>query len=158
MQQPPITTAEELCSAIGPNAQSISRWDSTEQMYKPHACGTLFGNFALSSLEGYEISVGANTTWIPEGCPVSPEPIDLIKKPGSTGLNYIGFPYNSAISPFTAEGLCQNISDAQSISLWDPIEQEYEPHACGTVFGNFTLSIGTAYEISVSANTTWTPG
>ena len=152
----PIMTAEDLCNAI-PNTETISWWDPIEQKDKTHTCNLPFTDFPLSPLGGYKVAVSVNTTWTLEGYSIIPEPIDLITAPNSASLNQIGLPYNSKISPFTAQGLCQNISNSGTVTRWDPVVQKYKSHTCNLPFTDFPLSVGGGYMVSVSANTTWTP-
>ena len=153
-----FTTAEDLCGNIT-SAETITRWDPVTQQYKPHVCGyQLMGNFNLSDGEGYFVSIEQNTNWTLTGAVLSLLPIFLFKIPDNTGLNLISLPYNSIISPFTAEGLCQNITSAETVTRWDSVTQQYKPHVCGyQLMGNFNLSDGEGYFISVTQNTTWVP-
>ena len=98
-----------------------------------------------------------NTTWTLTGKEQTLPPITLLKIDNDTGLNLIGLPYSSIITPFTAEGLCSNITYADEITMWDPMTQQYKGHPCTTPFNNFTLNNGEGYFVSVTQNTTWVP-
>ena len=159
LPSPPITTAEDLCQSI-PNSETITQWNPITQCYKAgHVCGTSLGNFNLAAFSGYFVSVSATTNWTLNGS-ILPQGyiIYLVKIPGSTGANLICPPYNSIISPFTAEGLCESTPNLEIVTSWDPINQLYKGgYSCVTKMVNFNLSKGIGYSISVSANTTWTP-
>ncbi|MDD5446977.1 MAG: PKD domain-containing protein, partial [Methanocellales archaeon] len=64
-ENPAITNASSLMKAIGPNCDSINRWNPTTQ--KPEGWISLMGgmgtNFAVTPYGGYEVSVNANTTF-----------------------------------------------------------------------------------------------
>jgi len=142
-------TAEDLCQSIT-HSDAITRWDPTTQQYIGHPCGTPFNNFTLTDGEGYFISVTQNTIWALTGTIMTLPPIDLIKLQDNTGLNLIGLPYNSIITPFTAEGLCQNITHSDTITQWNPTTQQYIGHPCTTSFNNFTLNNREGYFVSVT--------
>ena len=151
-----FTTAEDLCQNIT-HSNTITKWDALTQQYLDHSCGTPFNNFTLADRDGYFISVTQNTTWTLTGEKLTLPPIDLIKPPNKTGLNLIGLPYSSTITPLTAEGLCQNITHSDTITKWNPITQQYIGHPCTTPFNNFILNNGEGYFVSVTQNTTWMP-
>ena len=151
-----FTTAEDLCQNIT-YSDTITRWDPLTQQYIGHPCTTPFNNFILNNGEGYFVSVTQNTIWTLKGAKLTLPPIDLKKVQNNTGLNLIGLPYNSTITPFTAEGLCQNITYSDTITQWNPITQQYIGHPCTTPFNNFILNNGEGYFASVTQNTTWMP-
>ncbi|NOQ38246.1 hypothetical protein GQ472_05135, partial [archaeon] len=151
-----FTTAENLCKNIT-HANTITLWNPTTQQYIGHPCNTSFSDFTLEDGQGYFVSVTQNTTWTLTGKKLALPPIDLIKHPDKTGLNLIGLPYSSTVTPFTAEGLCRNITDANTVTRWNPIIQQYLGHPCNTSFTNFTLDNGQGYFVSVTQNTTWIP-
>ena len=151
-----FTTAEDLCNNIT-YADEITMWDPIAQQYRGHPCATPFNNFTLNNGEGYFVSVTQNTTWTLTGKEQTLPPITLLKIDNDTGLNLIGLPYSSTVTPFTAEGLCSNITYADEITMWDPMAQQYKGHPCTTPFNNFTLNNGEGYFVSVTQNTTWVP-
>ena len=155
-----ITNASSLMAAIGPNCDAVNRWNAITQ--QPEGWISLGGgmgtNFNIVAGEGYEISVTANTTFNLTGVPVSIGPIDLIKKPDSTGKNWIGLPDGTTIT--NASSLMAAIgSNCDAVNRWNGTTQQPEGWISlgGGMGTNFNIVAGEGYEISVTANTTWTP-
>jgi hypothetical protein len=114
-------------------------------------------NFDVVPGEGYEVSVTANKTFNLTGIPADIGPIDLIKKPGSTGKNWIGLPYSTTMT--NASSLMEAIGPTcEAVSRWNPEEQKREDWIAymGGMGINFDVVPGEGYEVSVTANTTWT--
>ena len=149
-------TAEDLCQNIS-GSLMITRWDAIDQQYVGHPCGHPVKNFNLEYGQGYFVSMGHNTTWTLTGKVHTLPPIDIIKIPGKNDLNLIGLPYNSIVSPFTAQGLCTDIEYSLMITRWDAIDQQYVGHPCGYPVKNFNLENGQGYFVSMGDNTTWIP-
>ena len=82
----------------------------------------------------------------------------LIKKPGSTGKNWVSIPLNTEIT--NASGLMQAIGlNCDAVNRWDPYTQQSEGWISlgGGMGTNFNIVTGEGYEVSVTTNTTWTP-
>jgi len=155
-----ITNASSLMDAIGANCDAVSRWNPEEQ--KSEAWISYMGgmgiDFDVVPGEGYEVSVTANTTFNLTGIPVEIGQIDLIKKPSSTGKNWIGLPYSTTMT--NASSLMDAIgANCDAVSRWNPEEQKSEAWISymGGMGINFDVVPGEGYEVSVTANTTWTP-
>ena len=153
-----FTTAADLCQNIS-NLSMITRWDQMLQQYIPHFCIIPgMNNFNLEDGQGYFITMTQNTTLTLTGPASTLPPIPLFKILDSTGLNLIGLPYDSAMTPLTAHGLCSDIDNSLMITRWDQMLQQYIPHFC-TIPGmnNFDLKDGQGYFITVTENTVWMP-
>ncbi|MDD2666213.1 MAG: hypothetical protein PHD13_03235 [Methanocellales archaeon] len=155
-----ITTASQLMSAIGSNCDAVNRWNPVTQ--KSEGWISLFGgmgtNFAIVPGEGYEVSVTANTTFSVLGTIPTTQSINLVKKPGSTGKNWVGLPYFTTKS--NASQLMSSIgSNCDAVNRWNPVTQKSEGWI--SLFGgmgtNFNITTGAGYEVSVTGNTTWMP-
>jgi hypothetical protein len=155
-----ITNASSLMAAIGSNCDAVNRWNATTQQPEGWISqgGGMGTNFDIVRGEGYEISVTANTTFNQTGVPVSIGPIDLIKKPDSTGKNWIGLPYDTILT--NASSLMAAIGpNCDAVNRWNATTQQPEGWISqgGGMGTNFDIVRGEGYEISVTANTTWTP-
>ena len=155
-----ITNASSLMAEIGPNCDAVNRWNATTQQPEGWISqgGGMGTNFDIVRGEGYEISVTANTTFNQTGVPVSIGPISLIKKPGSTGKNWIGLPYDTILT--NASSLMAAIGpNCDAVNRWNATTQQPEGWISqgGGMGTNFDIVRGEGYEISVTANTTWTP-
>ncbi len=155
-----ITNASQLMSAIGPNCDAVNRWNPVTQ--RSEGWISLFGgmgtNFAIVPGAGYEVSVTANTTFSVSGTIPPTQSINLVKKPGSTGKNWVGLPYFTTTS--TASQLMSSIgSNCDAVNRWNPVTQRSEGWI--SLFGgmgtNFNIVTGAGYEVSVTGNTTWMP-
>ena len=155
-----ITNASALMEAIGPTCDAVNRWNSTEQKMEGWISfmGGWGTNFDIVPGEGYEISVTANTTFNLTGVVVCIGPINLTKKPGSTGKNWIGLPFNTTMS--NASSLMEAIGPTcDAVNRWNSTEQKMEGWISfmGGWGTNFNIVADEGYEVSVTANTTWTP-
>ncbi|MDD2666211.1 MAG: fibronectin type III domain-containing protein [Methanocellales archaeon] len=155
-----ITTASQLMSVIGSNCDAVNRWNPVTQ--KPEGWISLMGgmgtNFAIVPGEGYEVSVTANTTFSVTGAPATISQIDLVKKPGSTGKNWIGLPYDTTLT--SASTVMSSIgSNCDAVNRWNPVTQKPEGwiSLMGGMGTNFAIVTGRGYEVSVTGNVTWTP-
>ena len=146
--------------AIGSNCDAVNRWNPVTQQSEGWI--SLFGgmgtNFDIVPGEGYEVSVTANTTLSVSGTIPVTESIDLVKKPGSTGKNWVALPYGTTISD-ASELMSVIGSNCDAVNRWNPVTQQSEGWI--SLFGglgtNFHIVIGEGYEISVTGNTTWAP-
>ncbi|MDD2778195.1 MAG: hypothetical protein PHI16_04840, partial [Methanocellales archaeon] len=105
-----------------------------------------------------EISVTANTTFSLTGTPATIGQIDLVKKPGSTGKNWIGLPYDTTLT--TASTVMSSIgSNCDAVNRWNPVTQKPEGwiSLMGGMGKNFNIVTGGGYEISITGNMAWTP-
>ena len=157
-----ITNASSLMAAIGAaNCDAVNRWNATTQ--QPEGWISMGGgmgtNFNIVAGEGYEISVTANTTFNLTGVPVTIGPIDLIKKPDSTGKNWIGLPYDTTITNASSLMAAIGAANCDAVNRWNATTQQPEGWISmgGGMGTNFDIVRGEGYEISVTANTTWTP-
>ncbi|MDD5447405.1 MAG: NosD domain-containing protein, partial [Methanocellales archaeon] len=155
-----ITTASQLMAAIGSNCDAVNRWNPVTQ--KPEGWISLLGgmgtNFDIVPGEAYEISVTANTTFSLTGTPATIGQIDLVKKPGSTGKNWIGLPYDTTLT--TASTVMSSIgSNCDAVNRWNPVTQKPEGwiSLMGGMGKNFNIVTGGGYEISITGNMAWTP-
>ncbi|MFC1786719.1 hypothetical protein ACFLY8_01615 [Halobacteriota archaeon] len=83
--------------------------------------------------------------------------IELIKKPGGTGKNWISVPENPEIT--NASSLMDTIGpNCDSINRWNPVTQSAEGwiSLMGGMGTNFDVTPYEGYEISVTTNTTFT--
>ncbi|MFC1786832.1 NosD domain-containing protein, partial [Halobacteriota archaeon] len=155
-----ITTASELMDAIGSNCDAVNRWNPVTQQSEGwlSVMGGMGTNFAIVPGEGYEVSVTANTTFSVSGTIPTTQSINLVKKPGSTGKNWVGLPYGTTTS--NASELMDAIgSNCDGVNRWNPVTQQSEGWI--SLFGgmgtNFDIVIGEGYEVSVTGDTTWAP-
>jgi hypothetical protein len=82
----------------------------------------------------------------------------LIKKAGSTGKNWISIPLTTEIT--NASSLMAAIGGTcDAVSRWNAEQQKSEPWISfmGGVGTNFNIVANEGYEVSVTANTSWTP-
>ena len=145
---------------IGPNCDAVNRWNPITQQSEGRI--SLFGgmgtNFAIVPGEGYEVSVTENTTFNLTGVTVTIDPIDLIKKSGSTDKNWIGLPYDTTLTD--ASSVMDSIgSNCDAVNRWNPDTQAAEGwiSLMGGMGTNFHIVTGEGYEVSVTGNTTWAP-
>ncbi len=83
--------------------------------------------------------------------------VNLVKKPGCTGKNWISMPENPAIT--NASSLMKAIGPTcDSINRWNPVTQRPEGwiSLMGGMGTNFAVTPYEGYEVSVNANTTFT--
>ena len=83
--------------------------------------------------------------------------IDLIKKSGGTGKNWISVPENPAIT--NASSLMDAIGpNCDAVNRWNPTTQASEGwiSLLGGLGTNFDVTPYEGYEVSVTANTTFT--
>jgi hypothetical protein len=151
-----ITNASSLMAAIGANCDAVNRWNPEEQKAEGWLSIGLGTNFDIVAGEGYEVSVTANTTFNLTGEPVDLGPIDLVKKAGSTGKNWVGSPYDTTMT--NAASLMAAIgANCDAVNRWNPEEQKAEGWLSIGLGTNFDIVAGEGYEVSVTTNTTWTP-
>ena len=149
-----ITNASVLMQVIGPNCTVVNRWNRTEQKADGWL-GDMGLNFDIVAGEGYEVWVTANTTFSIFGTIASIGSVDLIKKPGSTGRNWVGLPYATTMP--NASVLMHVIGpNCTVVNRWNRTEQKADGWL-GDMGLNFDIVAGEGYEVWVSANTTWTP-
>ncbi|ODS36704.1 hypothetical protein BEH94_10540 [Candidatus Altiarchaeales archaeon WOR_SM1_SCG] len=164
-----ITTAQEMANSIGDTFETATRLNAptqtTEGLVKlpPPLTGFSGSNFNIFMGEAYSISVSANTTWTLTGTvPENISTITLTKKPGSTGVNWIGLPLITSIT--TAQEMANSIGDTfETATRLNAPTQTTEglvklpPPLTGFSGSNFNILISEGYSISVSENTTWIP-
>jgi hypothetical protein len=155
-----ITNASSLMAAIGPNCDAVNRWNPYTQHSEGWISmgGGMGTNFDIVPGEGYEVSVTTNTTFSILGTIASIGSVDLIKKPDSTGKNWIGLPYDTTIT--NASSLMAAIGpNCDAVNRWNPYTQQSEGWISmgGGMGTNFNIVAGEGYEASVTTNTTWTP-
>ena len=81
------------------------------------------------------------------------EPIDLIKKPGSTGKNWIALPLETSMT--FADVLMPDIGNTcEAVNKWNTEEQKFEGWLSNGMGKNFPLFSTEGYEVHVDANTT----
>ncbi len=155
-----IHTASQLMAAIGSNCDAVNRWNPVTQ--RPEGWISLMGgmgtNFAIVPGEAYEVSVTANTTFSVTGVPATIGQINLVKKPSSTGKNWVGLPYDTTLT--SASTVMSSIgSNCDAVNRWNPVTQRPEGwiSLMGGMGTNFAIVTGGGYEVSVTGNTTWTP-
>jgi len=155
-----ITNASSLMAAIGPNCDAVNRWNPYTQQSEGWISlgGGMGTNFDIVPGEGYEVSVTTNTSFSILGTIASIGSVDLIKKPDSTGKNWIGLPYDTTIT--NASSLMAEIGpNCDAVNRWNPYTQQSEGWISlgGGMGTNFNTVAGEGYEASVTTNTTWTP-
>ena len=149
--QSPITTAEELATAI-PNCSVVYYWDAAGQGTVGHPTGLPFNNFGVHTGYPYAVSVTADGVWSHSGS-VEHVSFDLITTAG-TDINHIGIPLNQS-DLTTAEELAQDITDCSVVYTWDIPGQGTIGHPTGLPFNNFDVTPGSPYYVNVTSNSTW---
>jgi hypothetical protein len=140
-----LSTAQDLCDAIGPSANLVARLDAETEARIEWSCpgGT---NFALEPGEGFIVQVSTPTTLSLLG---SHDP-DLLVPPGGfvhPDRHYlISIPYHSTAT--VADDLCAEIPKVVVISRFDLVSG-VQDWTCP--FGdNFALRVGEAVRVQVS--------
>jgi hypothetical protein len=143
-----LTTAAELGSSIGANAQTVVRWDATGQGFVSHVVGFPVNNFALEEGGVYFISVSGGTTYSLTGGAVS-RTYSLVE-----GLNTLMLlPSKSTLTK--AADLGGDVPNAETMIRWDPVGQGFVSHVVGFPVNNFDVFVDEGYFISASAAGTW---
>jgi hypothetical protein len=130
----------------------ISRYNRTTDTYSNYSGG--LGNFALAEGEAYIVVVNADTNWTIVGSHDNAFAKPLIAPAGNTGTNWTSVPYHT--NKTDAAGIWSELPASKvRISRYNRATDTYSNYSGG--LGNFTLVIGEAYIIVVSADATWTP-
>ena len=152
-----ITKASELSAALGPNVDTISRWNSQLQQSEGwiNVWGGVGTDFTVKRGEFYEVHIKETTNWTLTGSvPMSESNIELKFVSGS-GRNWIGLMINTVL--VRASGLFDSIGNAATmIRRWDSTSQTYNVYN-PSGGSNFTVKPGEGYEVHVLSDVTWTP-
>jgi hypothetical protein len=117
-------------------------------------------NFDVKPARGYEVTVTADATWtvagwVPLICPLELE-IGAINKRTS-----IGMPFNTTIE--NADELIKDIPNHAAVGWWNSTSQQqletYSKMPPPWYYGgvNFDVKPARGYEVTVTADATWTP-
>ncbi|MBN1763383.1 MAG: hypothetical protein JW878_09990 [Methanomicrobia archaeon] len=155
-----ITNASSLMAAIGGSCTTVNRWNPDNQTSEGWLSmfGGIGDDFDIVPGEGYEVWVDADTTFNLTGEPVDIGQIDLIKKAGSTGRNWIGLPYDTTMA--NASSLMAAIGGScTTVNRWDPDNQTSEGWLSmfGGIGDDFDIVPGEGYEVWVDSTTIWVP-
>jgi hypothetical protein len=141
------------------NRQNIYRYNPATSTYQRYAGGGLGQvNFALSEGEGYLVNVTANANWTIVGSHDNAFARPLTASGGGNdGTNWTSIPYHT--NKVDANGIWGELpAQRQNIYRYNPATGTYQRYAGGGLGQvNFAVTIGEAYLINVTANTTWTP-
>jgi len=142
-------TAESLgqeINAQGGNCNRIMRWDGGS--YQTHLIGMPFGDFPVSTREGYFVLSNGFSTWTVTG-----DPINTLSQNINEGWTLV----NSPFEIFTAESMGNSITSqgpvCDRIMLWDG--GSYQTHLIGKPFGDFPIKKGAGYFVLCDRYGTW---
>jgi hypothetical protein len=167
-QQTSIVNAEDLIADIVADAglagvvASISRHVRTTDLPEFYT-GTTGVNFAITPGDGYTVVVTASVNYIIVGSH-NPTLSITLDGPGdngsASGTQVWSYPYHS--TAVNAEGLINEINAAAGASVVASVSRKVRTtdlpeFYTGTTGVNFTLTVGEAYEIVVTAGVTFVP-
>ena len=141
--------AESLGQAIGDPSicDTVTMFDASRQKYVGHPVGTPISNFDIEDGVGYFVHVMQDTIFSVTGVPISNVSVDLY-----TGWNIIGWYHEYDTK---AESLGTNITDCDTVTMWDAVRQKYIGHPVGTPVSNFVIHRGMGIFVHVMTDSIW---
>jgi len=151
-----LATASDVMTSVGPVCDAVNRFDPVEQ----DADGWLSildgigNNFDIVLGEAIAISVTESTDWTVAGTvPDSWPTIELIKKGGSTGKNWVGLPLDTSLAN-AADIIASVGGTCEGVNRWDASSQTSDGYN-GVIGPNFAVDPLEGFEVHVSADTSW---
>jgi len=156
------------------NATAFTMWNETIQKRvtcnkfscpDSYECTDTNCNFSFVNQQGrgYEVNVNdsapSSINWSGVGIVYSSTNINLVKNSTSFGKNWISMSANTSLT--NAQGLIQNISNADALTRWNSSSQKSSglipsPFPWAQYLGeNFNLNVESGYEVSVTASGVW---
>ena len=142
-------TAESLgreINAQGGNCDRIMRWDGGS--YQTHLIGKPFGDFSISTQEGYFVLSKGFSTWTVTG-----DPIPALSQNINEGWTLVNAPFEE----LTAESMGNSVTSqgpvCDRIMLWDG--GSYQTHLIGKPFGDFPIKKGAGYFVLCDRYGVW---
>jgi hypothetical protein len=168
-----LTNANETLNEIR-NATAVTMWNASLQKRVTcnrfscpvfPSCTESNCNFNLEVGAGYEVNLNSSApslvNWSLIGVVYEPVTLSLIKNSTDFGKNWISIYGNTTL--VGASDLLVNISNSDAVSYWDYEAQTSRglipnPFPFGPAYlgDNFSISVETGYEVSVTQNVDWT--
>ncbi len=157
-----IKTASDIAKKI-PGCEAV--WHRVNGSYEGYPAvnnSDHFGDFNITPGVAYFVSVSENITWELIGEEKEQIAINLTGYFSGEGdkpaINLIEIPIDTNIT--TAEDLANAIPNCtepgqKTVSMWDPINQEFIEHPSGYPLNNFEIIPGRGYIVSTCENITW---
>ena len=154
------------------NATAFTMWNATLQQRVtcnnftcPHfpSCTLTSCNFDIESGQAYEVNINSSApssvNWSGVGIVYNKSNINLVKNATSFGKNWLSMYANTSL--ISAQGLINNITNADAVSIWNETIQKSQGYVYVPAFGiyvgtNFSIQLERGYEVSVNATTSWT--
>jgi hypothetical protein len=138
--------------------QVIFHYDTAGSFYDPYSGQPLDNNWAITKGEAYLVGVTADANWTIVGSHDNAYAVPL-KKPTAgvhDGSNWVSVPYHTTAA--NAAAIWASLpASKQVIFKYDTAGSFYDPYSGQPLDNNWAVTIGEAYLIGVTADTTWTP-
>ena len=167
------TAAEDVCTDINTvdcaagTASSILYFDTANNSFVGHTCGSSKNNFNIVAGSAYQIFVTTSCTFKLVGSHDdsydSTNGVSFYSNATGNNINWISVPYHTQSA--LAEALCTEINTncaniVSSITYFDTANNSFVGHTCGSSKNNFNIVPGSGYQAfvtSASAGACWHP-